>query len=269
MFSSHFTWGRMKRSPRPQVRTTSKSWQPFWTSPLSIVSSGQKNQLSAWHAHHGSIPPSVSRKRSHKGRKIMSRGFKFDLFPENKGVSGVRGDSLRALPAVEAFWNSPSLICLPVEATVALRPGGKTDTCRPDLRSRTSVRAPMWSRLFFIFTLYEANGIYSWLTSNLEKWSSLRSQLAGLRQHVLLKWVRQQQVFAHKSRGLEKWVWEGESLGCSDSQQAQMDWASIWAPEMLVSRYKLNREPESSKGKKKKKPPYHIEGLLCGEAAVW
>ena len=55
----------------------------------------------------------------------MNRGFKFDLFPENKGVSGVRGDPLRALPAVEAFWNSPSLICLPVEATVALRPGEK------------------------------------------------------------------------------------------------------------------------------------------------
>lgn len=73
----------------------------------------------------------------------MNRGFKVDLFPEKKGVSGVWGDPLRALPAVEAFWNSPSLICLPVGATVALRPGGKTDTCRADLRSRTLLWAPM------------------------------------------------------------------------------------------------------------------------------
>lgn len=197
--------------------------------------------------NHSSIPASVSRKRSHKGRKIVNRSFKFDLFPEKKGVSGVWGDPLRALPAVEAFWNSSSLICLPVEATVALRPGGRTDTCRADLRSRTLLRAPMWSRLFFIFTPYEANGIYSWLTSNLEKWSSLRSQLAGLTQLVLLKWVRQQQVFAHKSRGLEKWVWEGESLGCSDSQQAHRrtglasELQKCWCLDD-----KLNREPESS-----------------------
>lgn len=79
--------------------------------------------------------------------------------------------------------------------------GEKTGTCRPAWRICTWLLAPMWSRLFFIFTLYEANGICSWLTSNLEKWSSLGLQLAGLRLLVVFKQVRQQQVFFHKSRG--------------------------------------------------------------------
>ena len=186
------------------------------------MSSGQRSQSSASHTHHSSIPPRAPRKRSHKSRNIMNQSFNFNLFPWG-ALSESRSSSRGVLEQPFFDLSSYGRQC-------SFEAGEKMDTCRPAWRSRTWLQAPMWSRLFFIFTLYEANGICSWLTSNLEKWSSLGSQLAGRRLHVLLKWVRQQQVFAHKSRGPEKWVWEGESLGSTDSQQAQRQ--TTWASDL-------------------------------------
>lgn len=171
------------------------------------MSGGQRNQLSASRTHHSSLTSSAPRKRSHKSRNRMNWRFKSDTFQKEKGVSGLCEGTLWE-PFQQPRHSGTALLWFVSPRKAPFLWGwGKADTCRPARRSRTWLQAPMWSRLFFIFTRYEANGICSWLTSNLEKWSSLGSQLARLRLLVLLKWVRQQQVFAHKSRGLEKKVW--------------------------------------------------------------
>lgn len=65
----------------------------------------------------------------------------------------------------------------------------------------TWLLACLWSCLFFICTLYEANGICSWLTSALQLWFSPGLQLAMPWLLVLLNWIRQQQVWLRKGKG--------------------------------------------------------------------
>lgn len=206
----------MKRSLKLQVRTTSKSKQPFWTCVLAVLSSGQRVSCQ----HCLPTPAACSRaprKRSHRGQKRVNQSFKFSIFLENKGVCGCLWGKLWEL--FQRQKRSGTALLWSVSLLKALFLWGRenTHTCRPAWRSCTWLQAPMWSRLFFIFTLYEANGICSWLTSNLEKWSSLGLQLAGLRLLVVLKWVRQQQVFSHKSRemgmtGRVLWI-QGQPAG--------------------------------------------------------
>lgn len=238
----------MKRSPQPQGRTTLKSRPPFephsWPSCLVGREISCQRCLPTTAAYR-----TAPRKRSHSRPSTMNRSFQLYVFPGGKRSTSLwvcMGDT----PAAEGFWNSPSLICLPIEGAAPLR-RGKSWYLQASLEKPHLTSAPMWSRLFFIFTLYEANGICSWLTSNLEKWSSLGLQLAGLRLLVVLKWVRQQQVFTHKSRARRS-GYERESLGSRDSQQAQRQTAaSVWAPKVKCWCLEdtFNPEPELSKQK--------------------
>lgn len=236
----------MKRSPQPQGRTTLKSQPPF--EPQSWPSCLVGREISCQRCRPTTAAyRRAPRRRSHSRPSTMNQSFKLYIFPGGKrstslGVCGGRASDRGVLE--QPFFD----LSLDLKALAPLRQG-KSWYLQASLEEPHLTWAPMWSRLFFIFTLFEANGICSWLTSNLEKWSSLGLQLAGLRRLVVLKWVRQQQVFVHRSRD-QRSGYECESLGSRDSQQAQRQTAaSVWAPtvkcQCLEDTY--NQEPELSK----------------------
>ena len=198
----------MKRSLRPQIRTTSKSQQPF--EPDSWPSCPVGRETSCQHC----MPTAAAyqrapRKRSHSRQNIMNQSFKFCIFLEKKTkqVCECTWGTLQERFQRQRLSGTALLWSVSLWKALFLWGRGKNWYLQASLEEPHLTSAPTWSRLFFIFTLYEANGICSWLTSNLEKWSSLGLQLAGLRLLVDLKRVRQQQVFSPRSRAQRHGYW--------------------------------------------------------------